>query len=107
MKDSRKRIGPSKEEIEVYQKNRNNSQYRNRKSGHHKIPKERKKKLKDGAHCFLCGTKQNLTLHHVIPLSQGGDNSEDNLVVLCGSCHQKLHELLEPVLYLLNSSSKA
>ncbi|MDQ5883067.1 MAG: 5-methylcytosine-specific restriction enzyme [Patescibacteria group bacterium] len=107
MKYLRKRIGPSKEIdalADTLKINRNHYQSRGSKHRQNKIPKERKKKLKNGAHCLFCGTTQNLTIHHVIPLSQGGDNSDDNLVVLCDSCHQKLHILLDPLLYFLNSS---
>ena len=30
-------------------------------------------------------------VHHIVPISQGGTNSEDNLMSLCRSCHQKIH----------------
>jgi 5-methylcytosine-specific restriction endonuclease McrA len=39
-----------------------------------------------GGQCQHCGATQNLELDHIIPLSQGGVNTEKNLQVLCGPC---------------------
>jgi 5-methylcytosine-specific restriction endonuclease McrA len=44
--------------------------------------------------CEKCGTTNNLTIHHKIKLK---DNPEllidkDNLIVLCRSCHNKIHK---------------
>ena len=30
-------------------------------------------------------------VHHILPLSRGGTNNEDNLMSLCKSCHSKIH----------------
>lgn len=30
-------------------------------------------------------------VHHILPLSEGGSNREDNLMALCKSCHSKIH----------------
>jgi 5-methylcytosine-specific restriction protein A len=30
-------------------------------------------------------------VHHIKPLSQGGDDSVSNLVVLCRDCHAEMH----------------
>ena len=30
-------------------------------------------------------------VHHIVPLSEGGDNSEDDLMSLCKSCHSRIH----------------
>jgi len=37
--------------------------------------------------CIYCGSKEHLTLDHILPLNQGGSHSEDNLVVACRSCN--------------------
>jgi len=39
--------------------------------------------------CFWCGKKvyKNYHIDHVIPLSQGGTNWPDNLVIACPSCN--------------------
>ena len=45
-----------------------------------------------GYHCEKCGeTGRVLHAHHKIPLSQGGNNSMDNLMALCESCHMDEH----------------
>ena len=47
--------------------------------------------------CRRCGffppweTKQWMEIHHIIPLIDGGDNSESNLIVLCHQCHREWH----------------
>ncbi len=33
-------------------------------------------------------------VHHIIPLSRGGDDRETNLMSLCRSCHQRIHREL-------------
>ncbi len=41
--------------------------------------------------CAECGADEDLSLHHVVPLNEGGDNSMENLILLCSECHQKKH----------------
>lgn len=48
-----------------------------------------KKKIKK---CQSKGCKsKNLTVHHKIPLSEGGPDLESNIIVLCKDCHNKVH----------------
>jgi len=49
---------------------------------------------RDGHRCRAkgCGRRQFLELHHLMPRSQGGSNKANNLIVLCSSCHELLHE---------------
>lgn len=42
--------------------------------------------------CLLCGKKGSLHCHHVIPRSQGGSESIDNLAGLCPECHGMVHK---------------
>lgn len=37
--------------------------------------------------CVYCGSKERLTLDHVIPISKGGETSIKNLVVACQRCN--------------------
>lgn len=45
--------------------------------------------------CEMCLKEGRLTpveeVHHILPISQGGDHRESNLMSLCQSCHTKLH----------------
>lgn len=43
-----------------------------------------------GYTCKLCGSKEEIDAHHIIPLPLG-TNEQDNLICLCRSCHQKVH----------------
>lgn len=42
--------------------------------------------------CALCGSKTNLHFHHKEHYADGGQNTVDNLILLCASCHAKQHE---------------
>ena len=39
-----------------------------------------------------CGIAGRLEVHHVIPLSFGGTNADENLITLCRSCHLAAHQ---------------
>ena len=45
--------------------------------------------------CELCYKKGLLVeteqVHHIKPLSEGGDHSRENLIALCSSCHARIH----------------
>lgn len=41
--------------------------------------------------CGNCGNKEDLTIHHIIPLSLGGNNVIGNMVRLCSACHGIVH----------------
>jgi len=44
--------------------------------------------------CCLCPEHHDITdLHHVVEISVGGPNTEDNLMVVCPTCHAKIHRL--------------
>lgn len=34
-------------------------------------------------------------VHHVVPISRGGDNEETNLILLCPNCHAVAHLLMD------------
>jgi ATP-dependent DNA helicase RecQ len=46
---------------------------------------------RDGWRCQSCGTMGNLEVHHKQFRSHLGDDSEENLITLCASCHGKVH----------------
>ncbi len=59
------------------------------------IPKKTEKRIYQEANscCAIC-TEDNveaLEMHHMLPKANGGDDSEDNLLLVCSSCHSKIH----------------
>jgi len=47
-----------------------------------------------GGRCERCGEEKELSdlvLHHIKPLRFSGDNEKNNFLVLCDSCHKRLH----------------
>lgn len=47
---------------------------------------------RDGYQCKKCKIKKSkLHVHHIVFRSNGGSNAPDNLILLCESCHDKLH----------------
>ena len=45
--------------------------------------------IRDKYECQYCGSKSNLTIDHVIPVSKGGEWRYDNLVTACSRCNTK------------------
>ena len=39
----------------------------------------------------MCGSRQNLQVHHKQLRSQQGDDDDSNLITLCAVCHEELH----------------
>lgn len=62
--------------------------YRRRKS---KVKNTVRDKIfrRDNHRCLECGSREDLTIDHVIPKSKGGTNKSDNLITLCKSCNTK------------------
>ena len=44
---------------------------------------------RDNFTCQLCGSQELLELDHIIPISKGGEDKEDNYQTLCQSCNRK------------------
>ena len=43
--------------------------------------------IRDGYQCLRCGSKDQLTIDHIVPVVKGGTNDFDNLQTLCRSCN--------------------
>lgn len=41
-------------------------------------------------HCELCGCRRSLELHHIVPLTCGGPDNEENWIMVCVNCHARL-----------------
>jgi len=80
-------------------KSSHNNDYRERNSW----KKTRENVLeRDGRECKFCGVSneqhkaeydRELSAHHIIPKSDGGSDTEDNLVTVCSSCHKTIEEI--------------
>jgi 5-methylcytosine-specific restriction endonuclease McrA len=46
---------------------------------------------RDGWRCQVCGSMQNLQVHHLKFRSQSGGDEEQNLITLCAECHEQEH----------------
>lgn len=46
---------------------------------------------RDNDSCVSCGRSEDLVVHHIIPLDEGGVNELENLAVLCEDCHYFAH----------------
>lgn len=66
----------------------------NTKTRNYRTPAWRRLRLevlaRDQQQCVVCAEDYRLTAHHIIPREQGGPDSLENLVTLCGRCHSKL-----------------
>jgi len=62
---------------------------RNNKSGKINWGEVEKKLKALNYKCQICGTKENITIDHIIPLSKGGTNEINNLQPLCKSCNSR------------------
>ena len=58
--------------------------YRNR------VPYSKRNDMaRDGHTCVYCGSREELTIDHVIPASRGGKTNFDNCVTACKPCNNK------------------
>lgn len=48
---------------------------------------------RDGFRCKLCGGKYELEIDHIIPISHGGCNNDENLQTLCWYCNHGKSQL--------------
>jgi 5-methylcytosine-specific restriction endonuclease McrA len=47
---------------------------------------------RDSWRCQICGSRQNLHVHHKQLRSQQGADDDLNLITLCVDCHEGLHQ---------------
>lgn len=57
---------------------------------------------RDGG-CVLCGTNDDLTLHHIRPQVLGGSHELRNLVTLCRPCHDRLELSIGHIGHLISA----
>jgi len=44
---------------------------------------------RDGYQCLKCGSKENLTVDHIVSIAQGGTDAMANLQTLCRACNMQ------------------
>lgn len=44
---------------------------------------------RDGYKCVKCGSGENLTIDHIVPILKGGISIESNIQTLCFKCNQQ------------------
>ena len=47
--------------------------------------------LEKPSHCFVCGSKDNLEIHHKNPVSRGGKNALGNYEWCCPKCNKEIN----------------
>lgn len=52
-------------------------------------------KIRDGGKCVKCGSVEELTIDHVIPLSRGGYDIKENAITLCRTCNMRKGSMIE------------
>jgi len=48
-------------------------------------------KWRDGCQCRICGSHEQIQIHHRQQRKDGGSNSPDNLICVCAKCHKAFH----------------
>jgi hypothetical protein len=43
---------------------------------------------RDGYMCRICGSDENLEVHHMLALTFGGKSTMKNMITLCSDCHK-------------------
>jgi 5-methylcytosine-specific restriction endonuclease McrA len=51
----------------------------------------RRRVLRRDRVCRCCAARPSQIAHHVQPIEAGGDDSESNVIGLCGECHRAVH----------------
>lgn len=58
---------------------------------------------RDNHQCVYCGSREDLTLDHVMPKSRGGKTSWDNLVAACRKCNARKGDFTPEEAYMTMS----
>lgn len=89
----------NKEEIETFkerlkqaiEQNELKNSYHNRRKNQFNQSLKNEIKNRDKKECVTCHSKENLVIHHIKKVIDGGTNKSENLITLCIICHKKIH----------------
>lgn len=56
---------------------------------------------RDGWKCRSCKSRTALHCHHIVFRSQGGEDTMENILVLCSACHDGIHKDVKDGQYAL------
>ncbi len=48
-------------------------------------------RIRDGEICQICGSRDHTEGHHLVDYQYDGKADVDNIITLCKSCHEKVH----------------
>lgn len=82
-------IGPRIMECEGKQYTVDIQEFNPLKNRRKNIPKKTRDKVLSSGECKKCGSKENLQVDHIIPVSKGGNDEMDNLQPLCADCNRE------------------
>ena len=51
---------------------------------------------RDEYQCCNCDSRENLQVHHIVPVANNGTDRLSNLVAICEGCHDDVHRSLLP-----------
>jgi len=57
--------------------------------------------IRKGNYCHRCGNNENLVVHHIIPVTKGGDRNPKNLVPLCPGCHSTVESQTKKIFEII------
>ena len=58
--------------------------------------------LEDKPYCDICGSTQNLELHHIYLIRHGFPTALQHCTLLCNNCHHKFHKKFDKYLDAVN-----
>lgn len=68
------------------------SRYKGMQKARNNDPQIKKRLIRErGQQCELCGKRGKVVMHHITEIVNGGKSTDDNLQLVCKSCHDGIH----------------
>lgn len=65
--------------------------------------------IDNAAKCYHCGkvlTRKEFTIEHLLPITLGGANDEENLAIACGTCNQEYSKAIDQLISRLENEQR-